>query len=537
MATETGQGRRRVVSEGAVFTIVAVVVAGLLLVQLVAAMRAVRETRSYTDEATRDAYGYVGEIVADGVLDETEAIEQQLARLAADASTGRIGASDSAVVAELVQRISVNDGTRGMLIAQPDGTLAFARRTDAGYTTRFIDPASDQGARVETYDANRDLTDASYDDVTVDVQTRNWYETAVALAPGELGWSAPELGSVTGDPNVWASAPLYVDGEFAGVVAVGLRLSVISEVLTDLPIGAAGGEAYVMTADRVIVAAPQSRVAEVDAYTQANGTAVPAVALGVVTDNPATDVPGAQVFGTDGNLVTLETRLSDRRGLDWILHVRADDATVLPGIARVDSAVRWLAGTIAATILLGAFAALFVRRPFDRIRSHAATDPLTGIANRRELLAAGALAIREAARDRHQVAVAVFDIDDFKEVNDNYGHDAGDDALVRIAQALKVETRAGDLVARLGGDEFVALLVLRDGANVEAAVERLRSQLEVEMAEFISKVPGLGVTVGFAQSHGDFDSTMDVLLYEADQALVQGKRRGKGSAYQLQTAE
>ncbi len=108
----------------------------------------------------------------------------------------------------------------------------------------------------------------------------------------------------------------------------------------------------------------------------------------------------------------------------------------------------------------------------------AATDPLTGVANRRSFLDALEREWSRRARDGGGSLVCVIDVDDFKQINDAYGHAAGDEVLRRVAQALRDTTRASDCVGRIGGDEFAVLLTGAQAAAAGAAFEwRVRSRL------------------------------------------------------------
>ena len=108
----------------------------------------------------------------------------------------------------------------------------------------------------------------------------------------------------------------------------------------------------------------------------------------------------------------------------------------------------------------------------------AATDPLTGVANRRSFMDALEREWARRERDGGASLVCVIDLDGFKQVNDAYGHTAGDEVLRRVAQALRDATRASDCVGRIGGDEFAVLLTGAEAAAAGVAFEwRVRSRL------------------------------------------------------------
>lgn len=159
------------------------------------------------------------------------------------------------------------------------------------------------------------------------------------------------------------------------------------------------------------------------------------------------------------------------------------------------------------------------------MRALAHTDPLTGLPNRRSLSDALTQAVLGASQDR-LLAVYLIDVDEFKPVNDNYGHDAGDELLVEISRRLQANVRSGDIVARLGGDEFV---VLANGLRSATQASDLGNQL---LALFEAPVTlkkhevRIGLTIGYAIAPFD-GKDASVILKLADGAMYKGKQSGK----------
>jgi two-component system cell cycle response regulator len=155
----------------------------------------------------------------------------------------------------------------------------------------------------------------------------------------------------------------------------------------------------------------------------------------------------------------------------------------------------------------------------------ALTDPLTGLHNRRGLEGrAEALHFRPGVVPITQVWIMV-DIDHFKRVNDTYGHEAGDEVLKGVAEALRSTARGADLVARFGGEEFV--LVLPD-TSAELAVriaERLRLAVEALSTDVGGQVIRVTASFGVAQRAAQ-DSQLEV-LERADAALYSSKKDGR----------
>jgi diguanylate cyclase (GGDEF)-like protein len=153
----------------------------------------------------------------------------------------------------------------------------------------------------------------------------------------------------------------------------------------------------------------------------------------------------------------------------------------------------------------------------------ATTDPLTGLLNRRELQNFANRTISQAARDGSNFTMLSLDIDNFKQVNDTYGHPVGDKVIRRIAKLISEDRREHDLVARIGGEEFVILL---PGINEESAfnvAEKLRKKVESQVKDNLK----VTVSVGISMSGSISDNHFEKLLALSDQALYESKNNGK----------
>jgi diguanylate cyclase (GGDEF)-like protein len=149
-------------------------------------------------------------------------------------------------------------------------------------------------------------------------------------------------------------------------------------------------------------------------------------------------------------------------------------------------------------------------------------DPLTGLANRRHM--DEALAMLLAPTTARPFALLVLDLVDFKSINDDYGHDVGDEVLRIVADRLRACVRGGDLVARLGGDEFVAVLPgVVSRSILRAVVDTLHARVSQPLdADGI--MLSVSVSVGHALSPGDGSSVVD-LMRAADRAMYEEKAR------------
>ncbi len=164
---------------------------------------------------------------------------------------------------------------------------------------------------------------------------------------------------------------------------------------------------------------------------------------------------------------------------------------------------------------------------FRRLLTHetelSRIDSLTGILNRRAFQEAGDLEISRLRRYGRPLTLAFMDLDDFKAVNDKFGHATGDAVLIRIAQSLKSQLRSTDFVARLGGDEYGVLLPETGTLGAGKVLSRLKDALLCEMSTSRSPVTfSIGVITCTVAPAG-----MGHLLHLADQLMYDAKARGK----------
>lgn len=154
------------------------------------------------------------------------------------------------------------------------------------------------------------------------------------------------------------------------------------------------------------------------------------------------------------------------------------------------------------------------------LSEQARVDPLTGLANRRELGAAMEAALREVHRDDAPLCLALLDIDHFKDVNDSYGHAAGDEVLVQVASSLRSNGGGLGTIARHGGEEFAWLMPYTDLAQARRLCEALR-----ETVAYASQALPVTASIGLVQALPD--DTVSSLMQRADRALYAAKRGGR----------
>ncbi len=156
------------------------------------------------------------------------------------------------------------------------------------------------------------------------------------------------------------------------------------------------------------------------------------------------------------------------------------------------------------------------------------TDPLTGARNRRYLMGQAALEIARAQRYGHPLSCLLFDIDHFKRVNDNHGHDVGDRVLVTMCLAVQSMLRPADTLARYGGEEFVVLLPDTDLEQARHAAERIRVAMETMAIPVADPNAPLRVTVSIGVAMlSVLNADADALFKAADAAMYSAKECGR----------
>jgi two-component system, cell cycle response regulator len=161
----------------------------------------------------------------------------------------------------------------------------------------------------------------------------------------------------------------------------------------------------------------------------------------------------------------------------------------------------------------------------ERLTHQATHDPLTGILNRRAILDRLREELSRAGRNSDVLAVGMCDIDHFKQVNDTYGHQTGDDILCGLTQILSGSLRAYDSIGRIGGEEFLVIAPMKAGMDFMSPFTRLcASVAESKIATKSGIVP---ITVSIGVARAATESTVDEVLGAADAALYRAKDRGR----------
>lgn len=162
---------------------------------------------------------------------------------------------------------------------------------------------------------------------------------------------------------------------------------------------------------------------------------------------------------------------------------------------------------------------------YCRALAQALCDGLTGLYNRTALEDALKRELELAQRYGDAFSIIVMDLDNFKHINDRYGHQVGDEVLIELAQALRGCARQSDLLFRYAGDEFVVVMSRTDAAGAEAVAERIRQRVAALGHTAAGHALPVRVSLGVAVAAAEEDA--EALFHRADQAMLAAKRAGR----------
>ncbi len=181
--------------------------------------------------------------------------------------------------------------------------------------------------------------------------------------------------------------------------------------------------------------------------------------------------------------------------------------------------------SLVITVVITIIVLLYVKKIHRKLHDLASNDVLTGLPNRRTFYRQLEHFIALKARHHQNLSLVFLDVDDFKVVNDEQGHDVGDSVLVNIASTLKSTLRQTDFIARWGGEEFIILLIDTQLEDAQLIAEQLRENIEnnPHLRQHAKRKVTLSLGVTEAQNDDDADS----LFKRVDDALYQAKNKGK----------
>ena len=167
----------------------------------------------------------------------------------------------------------------------------------------------------------------------------------------------------------------------------------------------------------------------------------------------------------------------------------------------------------------------------EQLKEIARTDPLTNLSNRRDIIEKIEYEQIRFERSKKSFVIIIGDLDFFKSINDRYGHDCGDYVLKEVAQIMRSTIRRQDIVSRWGGEEFLFLLPETPFEGGKIAAEKIRKKIENSDLKYNNDI--LSVTITFGVSIYNRVMDIDECIKKADQALYQGKNKGRNCVVAL----
>jgi diguanylate cyclase (GGDEF)-like protein len=436
-----------------------------------------------------------------------------------------------------------NPQLAGIYLGQPNGGFVFVKRDGQGFSSKFIGFASGvrQVKRV-TRDANLNiLKRETLPADTYDPRSRPWYRAANRA--GATIWTDPYVFFTSRRPGVTAASPVMRANEMIGVIGVDIEISGLSNFLNDVPLSE-HGRAFIVDRNGTAVAFPKldwvgrefsDELPKADMV----GGAVVQQMLGAgssrdlpssinSSDTGSFNMSSFEV-GQDGYFGILRP-FTIGNGTSWLIGVHAPSHDFMQEFVAQNAEQNTRIAWIFALPCLLAWPLVFgATLPFTKLQRQATIDDLTGLPNRAEFMRQAARNIKQLHRQGRTAVIAILDLDGFKQVNDQFGHQSGDEVLSIVGQRLSMASRESDLIGRLGGDEFALLLPDVRAEDAQTFVARIRATLCDQPVRSGLDEHHIGATIGVTVLEGAM--SLPELLAKADRALLGGKTKSKNQTY------
>lgn len=451
-------------------------------------------------------------------------------------------AQDDALEQYFIEQIRLHSQIDGMYLGRPDGSFVFAKRdddTDGSTTvTKFIQYESSALRRVHRVwrDASGKVTKKA-DDPTdrYDPRARPWY--ARAMESSEALWTDPYVFFTSGRPGLTVVTSIEgADGETQAVVGVDMDLRALSTFLRS-QFENLEGAAVVLSRDGRVVAHSKAlqlaRQKEDGKYRLAT--------IKELDSQTAKAVEG-RLVRLDGNergiehhrfkdggreYISVFKPFLDQDDFPWTMGVYVVGSR-LTGILQSDQKRNIIWAMIIATLL--SLAALIfaprILRPIEQRLQRAVEDPLTALLNRRSFLEMAEIDFSNCHRNAKPIAAIMLDIDKFKTINDEHGHQVGDEVLIAVSGRLRNALSEKDHLCRYGGDEFCIVLPNTTFAAAIEVARRLHKSVGEKSIETENLSLPITISAGVGVAGGAV-SSLEELLDEADQRLLIAKRAGR----------
>ena len=521
----------------------------LILIEVLTVFAVLASQRFATERALRD---YSHELLKN-VVDETRENAVAYLRQAQDsvALASRVFEADLLDIRSpdrlerfFLEQLRVTPQIDALYYGDLSGNFVFSKRDpdspDGGFLTKIIRTGAIAEQRVTLISRDRHLTETGRrltPDDPFDPRDRPWYTRALNRH-GEV-WTEPYIFYTSKRPGLTVAAAVWKPrNSNIGVVGADIELSAISEFLKTQRIGTSGA-AFIVDHNGDVLAHPLAadlsmnesneklrlkRLSELDPITARAGTQLNQRFPELSTLN----YTHYDKFAVgDKSYLSMFVPLLEQDQNHWVMGVYAPEDELAQKIreGQRESIILGVAMSllvVTAAILIG----LIMLRPIHNLQRQAAEDPLTGLLNRRGFDEIAAKRLSTMRRQARPASAVMLDIDNFKAINDQYGHAIGDEVLLAVTGRIRSALSDSDLLSRYGGEEFAVVLPDANLGQGRQVAERLR--------QFVGKSPiktsageiTVTVSLGVAERDG-IGSDIAQLLERADQGLLAAKRAGR----------
>lgn len=420
--------------------------------------------------------------------------------------------------------LKTNSQLKGIYFAQPSGSFYIIQRTDSGFHKKVITVESNKRTvEISDFDKSLKVIARNFDPKdTYDPRLRPWYISSSKSDKAIL--TDPYIFFTSKKPGITvANAIRDSKNKLVGVVGVDIDVSDLSRYFESIP-SSPKGKVVLLTQDNKVVGAPglEALIELQKSDTLPNVADLKNPSLEQLVDQEVSDKIRL-IHDKDFGEYFGKLSQFDIANAKWKIGLYAPTSDFVGVVNENFRRLIWqLFGIALGTGLLAIPLTWGISRPLASLVRQATTDELTDIPNRSEFFKRG----KSLLHSKKAVAVAVMDIDNFKQINDQHGHDVGDEVLSITAQRILRTLRKGDVFGRIGGDEFALVIQGSTQSEVDHLIQRLHASVHDTPIHSTRGIHETRLTIGISRISEN--KSLEDLVREADQALLKGKREGRG---------
>lgn len=323
------------------------------------------------------------------------------------------------------------------------------------------------------------------------------------------------------DPSAASQLTVFINykvfdakGKFLGITGVGLALSAVRELI----------ENYQYKYHREVFFVDKKAQLTLHGRQVPKGTVPGHNIIGADIEQKIINTDRSSFnYQQDSQQIYIDSRFIEE--FNWYLIVRQTDEYLQGSI--FDSLLVNLLISLVITAVVLTFSWRTLSGYQQQLEKMAITDKLTGLNNRQMLEPVLEQLFKLSSRHNYQLSAAVLDIDNFKAINDQYGHPFGDKVLVAVAELIRDLTRESDVLCRWGGEEFLILMPNCSSADAHSFACKVQQQLATSSFDIEQRKINIELSIGISQKENE--DKAEYLIFRADQALLSAKREGRNT--------